>query len=97
MVCTDKTPCTAVARIKTRDDKWTPLHFAARYRPRYKDDSAADTEENVTYLSSSKQAVQFLISKCRVDVSKHDEREGAGGGVKESRNTVCCYINFLLG
>ena len=58
-----------MARIKTRDDKWTPLHFAARYRPRYKEDEESEeTEENVNYLSSSKQAVQYLISKCRVDV-----------------------------
>ena len=62
-----------VARIKTRDEKWTPLHFAARYRPRYKDDEEEEEGEegegNVTYLSSSKQAVQYLIRKCRVDVS----------------------------
>ena len=61
---------TTVARIKTRDEKWTPLHFAARYRPRYKDDDDDEGEEgNVTYLSSSKQAVQYLIRNCRVDVS----------------------------
>ena len=62
----------SVARIKTRDEKWTPLHFAARYRPRYKDDEDAEEEGEegkVTYLSSSKQAVQYLIRKCRVDVS----------------------------
>ena len=67
-------PCLAitVARIKTRDEKWTPLHFAARYRPRYKDDDDEEEEGEegkVTYLSSSKQAVQYLINKCRVDVS----------------------------
>ena len=62
----------SVARVKTRDDKWTPLHFAARYRPRYKDESAAagvDTDETVTYLSNSRQAVQFLVKHCHVDVS----------------------------
>ena len=62
-----------VARIKTRDEKWTPLHFAARYRPRYKDDDddeqEGEEEAMVTYLSSSRQAVQYLIRKCRVDVS----------------------------
>ena len=60
-----------VARIKTRDEKWTPLHFAARYRPRYKDDDDEEEGEEgkVTYLSSSKQAVQYLINNCRVNVS----------------------------
>ena len=60
-----------VARIKTREEKWTPLHFAARYRPRYSDDDEEEEGEegNVTYLSSSKQAVHYLIRKCRVDVS----------------------------
>ena len=60
----------AVSKIKTRDDKWTPLHFAARYRPRYQDETEQDLEEErVTYLSSSKRAVQFLIKFCQVNVS----------------------------
>lgn len=54
------------------DSKLTPLHLSARYLPRYQDEDAQtqDQEEvEVTALSSSKQAMKFLVTFCRVDVS----------------------------
>lgn len=59
--------------LPTDDEaKLTPLHFSARYIPRYydEDNPMQDTDEaEVTTLSSSKQAVKFLVTFCRVDVS----------------------------
>ncbi len=59
--------------LETDDDaKLTPLHLVSRYLPRYQDEDAQtqDQEEvEVTTLSSSKQAMKFLVTFCRVDVS----------------------------
>ena len=62
--------------IQTDDEaKLTPLHFAARYIPRYQDEATEQLEglsggeQEVTYLSSSKQAMKFFVTFCRVDVS----------------------------
>ena len=57
----------------------TPLHFAARYVPPYRDEATYEREAqatseavNVTHLSSSKQMVRFLVQYCRVDVNCQD-------------------------
>lgn len=58
----------------------TPLHFAARYIPPYRDEATYEQEAratteslDVTHLSSSKQMVRFLVQYCRVDVNCQDK------------------------
>lgn len=66
---------TAGAEIDSRDSWWTPLHFTTCYRPNYEGNDAGDLEEaaekRVTNpsMASSKQAVMYLIEKCKIDVS----------------------------
>ena len=62
--------------LETSDDKLTPLHFAARYIPIYRDETALqeDQEGNEatfveTRLSSSRRAVQYLVKICRVNIN----------------------------
>ncbi len=66
------TPHAGTALPSDDEAKLTPLHFAARYLPRYQDDDAqqqdSQEEVEVTTLSSSKQAMKFLVTFCRVDV-----------------------------
>ena len=48
-----------VPDIKTEEENFTPLHFAARYTPRIVDE---DTECNQSVeTDTSKQAVEFLV------------------------------------
>lgn len=72
------------AEVESDEDKLTPLHFAARYVPRYHDEATAQQEESenqeamptqsvtVTHLSSSKRAVQLLIHQ-KVNVNCKDK------------------------
>jgi hypothetical protein len=43
--------------IKTRDEYFTPLHFAARYMPQI-----AEIDVQTLERSSSKQVVEFLVN-----------------------------------
>ncbi len=91
--CTvDSLPCTynkhhpspPAADIETSEDKLTPLHFAARYVPRYHDEATHQEEQregdegaasqsiNVTHLSTSRRAVQLLIHQ-KVDINCKDQ------------------------
>ena len=68
---------------RTEDEKFTPLHFAARYQPRYHDDdiqqqedeedvdsgpSQTTTRDDVSYLASSKRITKLLVENFQVDV-----------------------------
>jgi ankyrin repeat protein len=58
--------------VITTDERLTPLHFAARYVPRIQDRDVEDRERSneeaeVTTASTSRRAVQLLITYCRVE------------------------------
>lgn len=73
-------------QVQTEEEKYTPLHFASRYQPRYHDDDierqeyeedvdsgapqVQRTEEDVSYLASSKKVMKLLVKNCEVDVSE---------------------------
>ena len=55
--------------VKTTDEMLTPLHFAARYVPRIQnrdveDQERSNEEAEVTTASTSRRAVQLLITNC---------------------------------
>lgn len=69
-------PCSDAA-VKTTDEQFTPLHLAARYLPRYQDRTAeaqerTNVEAEVTSASTSRRAMQLLITYCRVEVNVGD-------------------------
>ena len=70
-ICTDPNETTT-------DEKLTPLHFAARYMPRYQDDAATvqevdtATETPAAHLSTCKKVIQFLVDICKCDVNAQD-------------------------
>ena len=63
--------------VKTTDEELSPLHLAARYLPRIQDRNAealerGDEEVEVTNTSTSRRAIQLLITYCRVEVNVGD-------------------------
>lgn len=72
----------AVSSIVSAENGWTPLHFAAAYQFHYKENHVdGDTVEEYRgryarirrFDDSNKQAVEYLIQHCRVDVCWFNE------------------------
>lgn len=62
--------------VKTRDEQLTPLHFAARYIP-IRDTPQQEHEHDNTHLSSSRKAMEYLVTECKkVDVNCKVKRWG---------------------
>ena len=59
--------------LTNTEEKYTPLHYAAYYIPRYQvkpvnQEGRAGSLEMKAHLTSSKEAMQFLVRTTRVEV-----------------------------